>query len=201
LISLGAVTALWAGSTGLATVMSMLNVVYRARDERPWWKRRGIAVLLTVVLAAFVIAATLLIMLSERLDADLGIAANTLTIVVPVVLVLIGVDLIYYIAPAGRRPWRWLTPGSVTFTVLWLAMSFGLRIYVGNFANYDVMYGSIGGLILFLLWLFLTSAVLLLGAEVNRVIAEAAGQPSVPPAHGAPSATPAPSRPRTRRSA
>ena len=80
-------------------------------------------------------------------------------------------------------------------------MSFGLRVYVGNFANYDVMYGSIGGLILFLLWLFFTSAVLLLGAEVNRVIAEAAEQPSVPPAHAAAPATPAPSRAGTRRSA
>jgi membrane protein len=201
LISLGAVTALWAGSTGVATVMSMLNVVYRARDERPWWKRRGIAVLLTVVFAAFVIASTLLIMLSARLSAALGIAANTVTTVVPVVLVLVAVDLIYDVAPAGKRPWRWLTPGSVTFTVLWLAMSFGLRVYVGNFANYDVMYGSIGGLILFLLWLFFTSAVLLLGAEVNRVIAEAAEQPSVPPAHAAAPATPAPSRAGTRRSA
>jgi membrane protein len=174
LVSLGALTALWASSTGLATVMSMLNVVYRVRDERPWWKRRVIAVLLTMVLAAFVILSTLLIMLSARIGATLGSAANTLTTAAAVVLVLIAVDLIYCVAPARRQPWRWVTPGSATFTVLWLAMSFGLRAYVASFANYDLMYGSIGGLILFMLWLFLTSGVLLLGAEVNRVIAEAA---------------------------
>jgi membrane protein len=64
--------------------------------------------------------------------------------------------------------------------VLWLAMSFGLRVYVSHFSNYDVMYGSIGGLILFMLWLFLSSVALLLGAEVNRVIVEASRPTSVP---------------------
>jgi membrane protein len=182
LISLGAVSALWAGSTGMATVMSMLNVVYRVHDERPWWMRRAIAMALTVLLAAFLIAATLLIMLGERVAVALGIASGVLTTLVPVVLVLFGVDVVYYIAPAGPRHWRWLTPGSVTFTGLWLAMSFGLRTYVANFATYDVTYGAIGGVILLLLWLFLTSIVLLIGAEVNKVIAEAAAEPPVVPA-------------------
>ena len=180
LISLGAVTALWAGSTGIATVMSMLNVVYGTRDQRPWWKRRAIAVVLTTVLSAFVIVSTLLIMLSARIGAALGTPGHVLTTVAPVVLVLVAVDLVYCFAPARRQPWRWVTPGSVTFTVLWLAMSFALRVYVANFSSYDVMYGSIGGLILFMLWLFLTSALLLLGAEVNRVIVEAGRQTSVP---------------------
>ena len=179
LISLGAVTALWAGSTGIATLMSMLNAVYRTRDQRPWWKRRLIAVLLTTILAVFVIVATLLIMLSARIGAALGTAGNVLTTVAPVFLVLIVVDLIYYVGPALRQPWGFPTPGAVTFTVLWLAMSFGLRLYVGHFSNYDVMYGSIGGLILFMLWLFLSSVVLLLGAEVNGVIVEASRARSV----------------------
>jgi membrane protein len=180
LISLGALTALWAGSTGMATVMSMLNVVYRTRDQRPWWKGRAIAILLTAVQAAFVIVSTLLIMLSARIGAAFGAAGNVLTTVAPVLLVLIAVDLIYCVAPARRQPWRWVTPGAVTFTVLWLAMSFALRVYVSNFSSYDVMYGSIGGLILFMLWLFLTSAVLLLGAEVNRIIVEAGRQRPLP---------------------
>jgi membrane protein len=180
LISLGAATALWAGSTGIATLMSMLNVVYRARDQRPWWKRKLIAVLLTTILAVFVIVATLLIMLSARIGAALGTTGNVLTALAPVVLVLLTVDLMYCVAPACTEPWRFATPGAVTFTVLWLAMSLGLRVYVANFSSYDVMYGSIGGLILFMLWLFLTSVVLLLGAEINRVIFEAGRRTSVP---------------------
>ena len=175
LVSLGAVSALWAGSTGLATVMSMLNVVYRVRDERAWWVRRAVAMLLTVLFAALLIAATLLIMLGERVARALGTAPSTLTTVAPGVLVLFAVDLVYYLAPAGPRRWHWLTPGSVTFAVLWLAMSFALRIYVGRVGTYDLMYGAIGGIIVLLLWLFLTSIVLLIGAEVNRILAEARG--------------------------
>ena len=173
LISLGAVTALWAGSTGIATLMSMLNVVYKTGDQRPWWHRKLIAVLLTMILAVFVIVSTLLIMLSTRIGAALGTAGSVLTTVAPVLQVLILVDLVYYVAPARRPLWGFPTPGAVTFTVLWLVMSFGLRLYVSHFSNYNVMYGSIGGLILFMLWLFLSSVVLLLGAEVNHVIAEA----------------------------
>jgi len=173
LISLGAVTALWAGSTGIATLMSMLNVVYKIHDQRPWWKRKLIALLLTMILAVFVIFSTLLIMLSARIGSAIGTTGNVLTALAPVVLVLLTVDLIYCVAPARKEPWRFATPGAVTFTVLWLAMSFGLRVYVSHFSNYDIMYGSIGGLILFMLWMFLTSVVLLLGAEVNRVIGEA----------------------------
>jgi len=182
LVSVGAVTALWAGSTGLLTVMSMLNVVNHVRDERPWWMRRGIAMALTVLLAAFLIAATSLTMLGAQVGAAFGIASGTLTTVVPIVLVLLAVDVVYYIAPAGPRCWRWLTPGSVTFTALWLAMCFGLRVYVANFGTYDVMYGAIGGVILLLLWLFLTSVVFLIGAEVNKVISDAAAQPPAAPA-------------------
>ena len=106
LVSVGAVTALWAGSTGLLTVMSMLNVVNHVRDERPWWMRRGIAMALTVLLAAFLIAATSLTMLGAQVGAAFGIASGTLTTVVPIVLVLLAVDVVYYIAPVhrSRRP-------------------------------------------------------------------------------------------------
>jgi membrane protein len=173
LMSLAAVMALWASSTGMATLMANLSVVYRVRDERPWWRRKAIAIGLSVVFAAFTITATLVTMLSDRIVARLGVASDALTVVVPILLVLLTVDLLYYVAPAGRRRWYWLTPGSLTCTALWLAMSFGLRVYVDNFAHYDMMYGAIGGVILFLLWLFLSSLALLIGAEVNCVIMDA----------------------------
>jgi membrane protein len=166
LVSLGALTAVWAGSAGMANVMTMLNVVYGVTDHRSWLKRRVIAVLLTVVFAVFLVVSTLLLMLSERLGTPLATP-------IAIALALTAIDLIYYFAPAQRERWRWVTPGSVAATTLWLVASFGLRFYVAHFANYDLMYGSIGGLILFLLWLYLTSLVLLLGAEVNAVIAYA----------------------------
>src|SRR6185369_8672094 len=114
----------------------------------PWWQRRALAVLLTVVFAVGLVVATLLLMVNARLRPALGPAGGVLTSVVPVILVLVAVDLVYFAAPAGRRAWHWPTPGAVTFAALWLAMSFGLRLYVAHFANYDVMYGAIGGVIL-----------------------------------------------------
>ena len=174
LLSIGALMALWASSTGMSTLMSNLSAVYRVRDERPWWKGKAVAIGLTVVFATFVITATLVTMLSDRIVARLGLSSNTLTTVVPILLVLLAVDLLYYVAPAGRRRWYWLTPGSLTCTVLWLTMSFGLRVYVANFGHYDVMYGAIGSVIVFLSWLFFSSLALLIGAEVNRVISSVA---------------------------
>jgi membrane protein len=169
LVSLGALTAVWAGSTGIASVMTMLNVVYGVPEHRSWLRRRLIAVLLTAVFAVFLVVSTLLLMLSARIE----VLGEPLATAIAVLLVLIAIDLVYYFAPAKRERWRLMTPGSVTATALWLVASFGLRFYVAHFANYDLMYGSIGGLILFLLWLYLTSLVLLLGAEVNAAIAHA----------------------------
>jgi len=190
LVSLGALTAIWAGSAGMASVMAMLNVVYHVRDGRPWWKRRAIAVLLTVAFAVFLIGSTLLLMLSTRIGAAVARVVapragleglgNAVTLVLALGTALLAFELIYYLAPARAR-WHWLTPGSLTAAVLWMAMSLALRLYVTAVAHYDIMYGSIGGIILLLLWLYLTSLVLLLGAEMNAAIEDAAARARVPP--------------------
>lgn len=86
----------------------------------------------------------------------------------------------YYLAPAVKQRWHWITPGSVVAVATWLLASTGLRFYVIRFANYNATYGSIGGVILLLLWLYVTGLVLLIGAEVNAEIAkaEAAAEPA-----------------------
>ena len=189
LVSLGALTAIWAGSAGMASVMTMLNVVYHVRDDRPWWRRRATAVLLTVAFAVFLIGSTLLLMLSTRIgaavarvvapQAGLEGLGNAVTLVLAFGAALLAFELIYYLAPARAR-WHWLTPGSLTAAILWMAVSLGLRLYVTSVAHYDIMYGSIGGIILLLLWLYLTSLVLLLGAEMNAAIEDAAARAPVP---------------------
>jgi len=189
LVSLGALTAIWAGSAGMASVMTMLNVVYHVRDDRPWWRRRATAVLLTVAFAVFLIGATLLLMLSTRIGgavarvvaprAGLEGLGNAVTLVLALGGALLAFELIYYLAPARAR-WHWLTPGSLTAAILWMATSLGLRLYVTSVAHYDIMYGSIGGIILLLLWLYLTSLVLLLGAEMNAAIEDAGARARVP---------------------
>jgi membrane protein len=194
LVSLVALTAIWVGSTGTASVMTMLNVVYRVRDERPWWRRRAIAVLLTLAFSVFLIVSMLLLMLSAHIGtmlarlaargSGLEHVASMMTLALSVVLVLVAIELAYYLAPARAR-WHWLTPGSLTAATLWLAVSLGLRLYVSSIANYDVMYGSIGGIIVLLLWLYLTSLVLLLGAEINAVIEEAVQRQGAAPSRQA----------------
>jgi membrane protein len=98
------------------------------------------------------------------------------TIPLALFFALVGVAMVYYFAPAAEQDWRWLTPGSTFALLMWLAMSFGLREYVARFNTYNATYGSIGGVILLLLWLYLSSIVLLVGAEINSEIEHAAAE-------------------------
>jgi len=88
-------------------------------------------------------------------------------------LVLTGITFVYHLAPAVSRRWQWFTPGSVFALLAWLATSFGLRIYLKYFGDYNAMYGSIGGVIVLMLWLYLSGIALLAGAEINSAIEDA----------------------------
>jgi membrane protein len=186
LLSFGALATLWASSNGMATVMSTMNKVWGTRETRPWWRRRLLAIGLTLVFAIFIVAALTLMVFGPkigRMVADLFGLGDVFTLFwnvvsVPLVIacVLIGVQSVYYVAPSGPRRWRWFTPGAVLAVVLWLAMSFGLRVWVTNFGNYSATYGSIGGVILLMLWLYLTSYVMLVGAEVDAEIEKGVGE-------------------------
>lgn len=192
LLSVGAVAALWAASNGMGSIMTALNAAYDVTDPRPWWHQRLLAVFLTLVFAAFILTALILLVLGPEIAhglarmAGLGEAFtavwNVLRWPAAVALALIGVGLVYHLAPAVRRRWHWVTPGSVVAVAGWLAGSAGLRLYVAHFADYNVTYGSIGGAILLMLWLYFTGLVLLIGAEVDAEIAKAAATARATPA-------------------
>ena len=191
-LSVGAALALWSASSGMGSVMFALNVAYGVDDPRPWWKRRSLSVLLTLGFSLFVILALAFMVFGPHLGsaaaARFGFgeiyatAWSIASIPLALLFALVGVALVYYFAPAVEQDWRWLTPGSTFALVTWLAMSLALREYVGRFSNYNATYGSIGGVILLLLWLYLSSVVLLVGAEINAEIEHAAAE------HGAPDA-------------
>jgi membrane protein len=184
LLSLGALLALWAGSNGMVSVITTLNVAYDVTEWRPWWKRRLLAIVLTVAFSFFLVATLSLLVFGPKIAGAIArwlglgplfaIAWDVVSLLVVVFCGLIGIGLVYYLAPATRQRWRWITPGAVLALVLWLGMSFGLRFYVQHFGNYSATYGSIGGVILLMLWLYLSGVVLLLGAEVNAEIEKAA---------------------------
>ena len=186
LLSIGVLAALWAASAGMASVMNALNVAYGVEDPRPWWRRRLVAVLLTLGFSAFILTALVLIVFGPRIGEavanDMGMGPlfttiwNLVSLPIVILFVLVGIALVYYFAPATEQNWRWVTPGSAVALVLWLGMSFGLRWYVARFADYSATYGSIGGVILLMLWLYLTGLVLLVGAEINAEIEHAAAE-------------------------
>ncbi len=192
LLSIGALVALWSASSGMASVMTALNVAYHVNEIRPWWRWRLLAVALTLGFTLLVLTALILLIFGPQLGSVvagwLGLGGvfpvlwNGLSMAIIVFFVLVGIALVYYFAPAAKQHWRWVTPGSVLATGLWLLMSYGLRVYVGFFANYSATYGSLGGVILLMLWLYLGGGVLLLGAEVNSEIENAAARRGDPTA-------------------
>jgi membrane protein len=184
LLSLGILGALWAASNGMVSIISALNAVYGVKETRPFWKAKALAIGLTLLFSVFILTALILMVfgpkIGESVASWVGLGAlftlvwNVVSVPIVILLVGVGVALVYYLAPAVEQKFRWVTPGSTLAVVLWLAMSAGLRWYVTHFANYNATYGSLGGAILLMLWLYLSGVTLLMGAEVNAEIEHAA---------------------------
>jgi membrane protein len=180
LVSIGVLAALWGAASGMVSIRTALNVAYGARDRRPWWRQRLDAVALTVWFSLLTLLALLLLVFGERIGeavaGALGVGQaftrtwNFARWPLGTMLALFGITLVYHFAPATPQRWRWVTPGSAFALMGWLVASYGLRLYVGYFGNYNATYGSIGGVILLMLWLYLSSLALLVGAEINSLI-------------------------------
>lgn len=183
LLSIGLLGAIWAASAALAATMDALNRAYDIEESRPIWKTRGIAILLTIGVTLFVLVSFTLVMagpeLASWIAAQFGLG-EVFTwawwiLQWPLVFVLIatGISLVYYFAPDADQEWAWITPGSLVATILWLLGSLALRFYVTNFGSYEETYGTVGAVILLLLWFYLSGFVLLVGAEISAVIEHA----------------------------
>ncbi|HEX8720658.1 MAG TPA: YihY/virulence factor BrkB family protein [Pyrinomonadaceae bacterium] len=192
-LSFGLLAALWFASFGMGAVGDTLNSAYGVRESRPWWKVRLISLGLTAALAALIISALSLVLYGGEIGEvlagryDLGGAFVAVWAVAqwPIVLgfVLFSFALIYYFAPDLRhQKWYWITPGSAAGVLLWLLVSFGFRLYLNYFDRYSVTYGSLGAVIVLLLWFYLTGAAILTGGKVNAVIEHAAARRGAPEA-------------------
>jgi len=186
LVSVGALVALVGASSGMLSIMKALNAAYGITDHRTWWRKRLIAIALTLVFSLFTLTALLLMVFGGRLGEAIGdfvglgplftLVWKLLQLPVVILLLLTGLTLVYYLAPAADRVWSWITPGSAFAVVSWLLMSLGLRFYVGYFDYYNATYGSIGGLILLMLWLYCSGVALLVGAEIDSTIEQAGAE-------------------------
>jgi membrane protein len=181
---LGFLGALWAASAGVSSLMDTLNIAYHVEESRPFWKKRGIAVALTVAVSALMIGAVILLLYGGKLaevaggHLHLGAAAVWSWKIAqwPLVLALMfaAFSLVYYFAPNIEEPeWHWISPGAIAGLVLWLLASFGLRVYLHFFNSYNATYGSLGAVVILLLWFYLTGASLLIGGVINAQIAAA----------------------------
>jgi membrane protein len=183
ILTMGFLLAIWSSSAALVAISGSLNRAYDIEETRPWWKVRLTAIGLTVALALMILISFSLIVIgptiAEQLASSLGLGAafewtwKILQWPVAFFLVSTAVGLVYYFAPDAEQDWVWITPGAVLGTLLWLLVSLAFKFYAANFADYNATYGTVGGVIVLLLWFYMSGLAILVGAELNAEIEHA----------------------------
>ena len=185
-LSFGLITAVWSASAGFVSLMESLSIVYGVKETRAYWRKHAIAACVTLLAMAFFLTAFGVLALGHWgfnwFAGDLGGWNPPPTIwkagrwLATLFFLCLGVDLVNYVLPGMRRPWHWLTPGTA-FVVLGLVVSSaGFNVYVRHFSSYPRVYGAIGGFIILMLWIYMASLILLVGAETDREIETRTGE-------------------------
>jgi membrane protein len=188
-LSFGILATLWAASNGMTAICQTLNIAYEVEETRPWWKVRLIALGLTLSLAILILSALTLTLfghtIAEYVAASFSFGQvftwswKILQWPLVLIFVLVAFGLIYYLAPnVKQRSWHWVSPGAAVAVLLWLLVSFAFRTYLSYFNSYNATYGSLGAVIILMLWFYLTGAAILIGGEVNSEIELAAAEAS-----------------------
>ena len=186
LLSFGIIFTLWAASTGMAALMDALNSAYEVKEGRPFWKARLVALGLTVAICVLVIGGAALITFGDQfarwLAAWLGVG-DQFGIIWPFIryllglcMLIVGLGAIYYFAPNARQRWKWITPGAVFAVVTFVAVSYLFSLYLRFAPSYDATYGSLGAVIILMLWLYLMGLIVFIGAEINSEVDKSLGK-------------------------
>ena len=183
LLTFAVAGAVWSSSAALVSIAQALNTAYDIEETRPWWKVRLVAIGLTIGCALFVLVALALVLIGPTVASALGNATGwgasftwawlVLQWPLSFFLVSTAIALVYYFAPDAEQDWTWITPGAIVATALWLVVSLAFKFYIGRFTDYNVAYGTIGGVIVLLLWLYVSGMAILAGAELNAEIEHA----------------------------
>jgi membrane protein len=188
-LTFGVVVALWFASGGTSSMISALNLAFHVGETRSWLKVRAIALGLTLFISILLLTAFFIVLVSGDFVDWLGTELQLLPVVVlagktlrwpaATLFVVFSYSLIYYLGPdlEGRR-WHWITPGSAFGALLWLLSSIGFRVYLHFFNSYGTSYGSLGAVMILLVWLYVTGLAFLIGGEMNAEIERAAVQRS-----------------------
>jgi len=186
LMSVGAVMALWAGSNVFGALTGALNSAYNVQETRPWWKTRLLAIAMVLLSGAAIMVATITLVggqeIVEWVAGLLALDRGTATLIKVVqysvaLLFLFGVGfLTYYLLPCERQRKSQVLVGTTVATLLWIVVTLGFRFYVVNFADYNRTYGTIGGIIVLLTWMYLSMLVVLVGGELNSELHKGTGR-------------------------
>ena len=183
ILSFSILVALWSSSAAMGAIVNAMNRAYDLEEQRPWWRVKLLAIVLTIGLALFILVALTLVLAGPQL-ADLATRSFGMPVVWawiwkvlqwPVVFALVatGIGIIYYFAPDAEQDWVWITPGSLVATLLWIVASLAFRYYVVTFGDYTETYGALAGIIVILLWFYLSGLAIVIGAELNAEIEHA----------------------------
>lgn len=174
----GIVTTLWMGSAASISITKAANRAYNLAETRPFWKLRGTSVLLALGFTLLMATISLVAFGVETFIRTLGGPSGSLLPLWDIVrwvaafgVVTVALSVLYYLAPDARVPFKWITPGGFVATVLMFAASIALSFYASRLGNYDQVYGQLGAVIVFMLWLYAMGLMVLVGVEVNAVLA------------------------------
>jgi membrane protein len=178
MLVVGLVVALWTASGYVGAFMRASNDIYEREEGRPFWKLRPLQIVVTlilVLLAALVVLALILTgPVADALGSAVGLGDTAVLVwqiakwPVMLLMVMFMLAVLYWSSPNAKPAgFRWITPGSVLAVVAWIVASAGFALYVANFSSYNETYGALGGVIVFLVWMWITNIAVLLGAKVN----------------------------------
>ena len=180
LLTFGIAAAYWSASNGMYAIMRQLNVAFDVKEGRPFLRARGTALLLSLLFGVLVLAGFSLIVLGGVIQSWIGDRLGFSPVlldgfivfrwIVIVLSLLLAISATYYLAPNRHAPFRLVTPGSASATILLIVASYGFSLYTSHFDNYSNVYGSIGAMVLLMLWLYIAGLVVIAGAEVDEVL-------------------------------
>jgi membrane protein len=190
ILTLAFLLTIWSSSSAMVSITTTLNAAYDITESRPWWKVRLTAIGLTIGMSIFILTSIALVLvgptvaeqLATRMHLGEAFKWGWWILQWPLVLGLVatGIAIVYYFAPDAEQSWVWITPGSIVATLAWLIVSLGLKFYVARFANVTETYGALGGVIVLLMWFWLSGLAVLLGAEFNAEIEHASPHGKAP---------------------
>jgi len=180
---LGILGALWLGQATSISITKAANRSYRLQESRPFWRLRGACLIITLGFTLLIAVLTLAVFnVGTYVSSIAGLPETAaslgklLSLAMVFVAITVALDLLYYLAPDAKLPFKWITPGGFMATILLFLADGALSYYVSKLGNYGQIYGQLGAVIVFMLWLYVTGLMVLLGLEINAVLARTAEQ-------------------------